>query len=93
MYGPEMRTTATFVSRRASASSTALMNAVVPMLTHETLSGGTDAVVITCRTAFSMPSDTFAVVGALNWASTPRVGSWRRDTSMSTPSVFVPDDP
>lgn len=75
VYGPHRRITATLASRRASASKTALMKAVVPMLRQEIFSGGMPAIFKTSRTAISIPSETSGVVGALNWASTPLEGS------------------
>ena len=57
--------TATFARRRASASNTAFMKAVVPMLTEVTSDGVVAADLRTSRIAFSMPLETSVVVGAL----------------------------
>ncbi|EKM56954.1 uncharacterized protein PHACADRAFT_254370 [Phanerochaete carnosa HHB-10118-sp] len=65
VYGPQMRMTATFDSLRASCSRTALMKAVVPMLTQDTAEGDTFAAFKSSWMAASMPSETLSVVGAL----------------------------
>ena len=90
VYGPQMRITATFDNLRASCSSTALMNAVVPMLTQDTEDGDTLAEPSSSRMALSIPSETFGVVDALKCASPPRLGYDTLVTSISTPSVLVP---
>lgn len=90
VYGPQMRMIATFASRRASRSTTAFTNAVVPMLTQDTSEAETFAVDSSSRIAASIPSETLGVVGALKCARTPRDGAEICETSMRTPSVFVP---
>jgi hypothetical protein len=88
--GPQSRTIATVLNRRASASTTAFTKWVVPMATLRTSLRLTADLDKTFSITAWIPDVTSTVVGVLLDAHTPRDSESVAAMSMIAASVFVP---
>ena len=87
---PQSLATATLLSLRASASTTALTKCVVPMATLRIWAGSMPDLLRTLSTTLLMPLVTSGVVGVLLEARTPREGVSLAVISRMAASVLVP---